>query len=112
LFIFLFQHNKIFKNNYSKNLIKNSHFSVSFAIEMNENKATIPIYVNVILPLAIEKPYTYLVPTELVSAVAFGKRVEVQFGASKLYAGLIVEVHCNAPEGKAKSIFSVIDMAK
>ncbi len=77
---------------------------------MSTSESPSPLYVNVILPLALEKPYTYIVPTELVDAVGFGKRVEVQFGTSKLYSGLIVEVHRNVPEGKAKAIFSVIDI--
>ncbi len=68
------------------------------------------MYVTVVLPLAVPKPYTYSVPEVLVPKVRFGMRVEVQFGKSKLYAALIVEVHRKAPEGyNPKPILSVID---
>lgn len=67
-------------------------------------------YVTVILPLAIRKPYTYSVPEHLMQEVGFGKRVEVQFGKSKRYTALVMEVHQQAPEGyQAKDILSVID---
>ncbi len=67
-------------------------------------------YVRVVLPIATPKPYTYHVPEALVGQVAFGKRVEVQFGRSKLYAALVIEVHQNPPKGyKTKPVLSVID---
>ena len=47
-------------------------------------------FVAVLLPLAIEKPYTYAVPAHLAGRVAFGMRVEVQFGKSRRYSGIIV----------------------
>lgn len=68
------------------------------------------IYATVILPIAAPKLYTYLIPPELVEQVQFGVRVEVQFGKSKLYAGLVAELHSNAPEAyKPKPIISIID---
>ncbi len=67
-------------------------------------------YVTVILPIAVPKPYTYAVPEKLISQVKMGIRVEVQFGKNKLYTGLIIEVHQNAPESyRPKSIISIID---
>ena len=67
-------------------------------------------YVSVVLPIAVPKPYTYLVPEELATAIQFGMRVEVQFGKSKLYAGLVVEILQNqAPAHKTKPILSIID---
>ncbi|MEL6971925.1 MAG: primosomal protein N', partial [Bacteroidota bacterium] len=67
-------------------------------------------YAEVILPLAIAKPYTYWVPEELLEEVQIGKRVEVQFGKSKLYTGLVMELHQRAPEQyQPKPIVSVID---
>ena len=68
-------------------------------------------YVTVILPLAIPKRYTYSVPEYLVPKVAFGKRVEVQFGKSRLYTAIVVEVHNKPPAAyKPKAINAVIDM--
>ncbi|MCB9049709.1 MAG: primosomal protein N' [Lewinellaceae bacterium] len=67
-------------------------------------------YVTVILPLAVPKPYTYAVPEHLVPEATFGKRVEVQFGKSKLYTALVIEQHRRAPEDyKPKPILSVVD---
>lgn len=68
-------------------------------------------FVQVLLPLALPKPYTYRVPEAYVPQVDFGKRVEVQFGKSKRYAALIVGVVAAPPEGhqNPKPILSVID---
>ncbi len=67
-------------------------------------------YVEVILPIAIPKPYTYYVPEELVADVQFGLRVEVQFGKSKLYTGLVISISDQPPQDyKAKAVLSVID---
>ena len=38
------------------------------------------VYCTVILPLALDKLYTYIIPQDLVTQVATGMRVEVQFG--------------------------------
>lgn len=67
-------------------------------------------HVGVLLPLAVDKPYTYLVPEDLKSKVAFGLRVEVQFGKSRHYSGLIVEPDAPAPAtGKGKPLLNVLD---
>ena len=67
-------------------------------------------YVQVVLPLALPKPFTYAVPEEWVAEVAFGKRVEVQFGKSKRYSALIVGLVDEPPDRhRPKPIVSVID---
>ncbi|MCB0599088.1 MAG: primosomal protein N', partial [Phaeodactylibacter sp.] len=67
-------------------------------------------YVTVILPLAVPKPYTYAVPEPLIPEATFGKRVEVQFGKSKLYTALVIEQHRRAPDDyRPKPILSVVD---
>ena len=67
-------------------------------------------YVTVILPMAVPKPYTYYVPEEWINEIKFGVRVEVQFGQSRLYTALVIEVHSNAPQGHTpKSISAVVD---
>ena len=56
------------------------------------------------------KPYTYAIPEEFVALVKVGMRVEVQFGKSKLYSALILEIHQRKPENhKPKPILSLID---
>ncbi len=68
------------------------------------------LFVNVILPLAIAKNYTYRVPFELNDAVETGKRVVVQFGKSKLYTAIIAEITEQAPaKYEAKYLLDVLD---
>jgi len=68
------------------------------------------LFVEVILPLAIAKNYTYRVPFEMNSAVAVGKRVVVQFGKSKLYTAIIASIGNLAPEKyHAKYIIELLD---
>ena len=55
-------------------------------------------YVTIVLPIAVPKLYTYFVPEELVASIQFGIRVEVQLGKSKLYSGLVIDIHQNVPE--------------
>jgi len=68
------------------------------------------LFVEVILPLAISKNYTYRVPFELNDAVVVGKRVVVQFGKSKLYTAVIAAITGQAPEKyEAKYLLDVLD---
>ena len=67
-------------------------------------------YADVILPIATARAYTYYVPEEHLASVRFGVRVEVQFGKSKLYSGVVAEVHDRRPERhEPKSVLSVLD---
>jgi len=67
-------------------------------------------FVTVILPMAVPKPYTYYVPEEWVDKVRFGVRVEVQFGKSRQYTALVIDVHGNPPPGhQPKPLLSVVD---
>lgn len=68
------------------------------------------LFVNVILPLAIAKRYTYRVPRDLNEQVGVGKRVVVQFGKSRLYTAVIAEITKKAPDlYEAKYILDVLD---
>lgn len=76
---------------------------------MNPTK---PLFADVILPLAIPKPYTYAVPDEFRTEIQFGVRVEVPFGRGKVYSGIVVRIHEEAPDThQAKDILSVLDTA-
>lgn len=69
-------------------------------------------FVDVILPLALPKTYTYSIPTNLVGEVNVGMRVIVSFGKKKLYAALVYRVHQQAPEKyQTKDILQLIDEA-
>ena len=68
------------------------------------------VYVQVILPLALNRFYTYRVPDAMVASVQRGVRVEVQFGKSKLYTAIVRDIVREAPEGHyPKDILSVLD---
>lgn len=66
-------------------------------------------YINVILPLAVPKIYSYRVPPEYREMVQFGIRVEVPL-RNKLYSAIVVE-EIQKPDGlhRLKNIRSVID---
>jgi len=67
-------------------------------------------FVEVILPLAIAKNYTYRVPFEMNNAVQIGKRVVVQFGKSRMYTAVIDMITETPPEKyEAKYILEILD---
>lgn len=68
------------------------------------------LFVEVILPLAIAKNYTYRIPYDMNSDVEVGKRVVVQFGKSKLYTAIIASIGRQAPQKyEAKYIIDILD---
>jgi primosomal protein N' (replication factor Y) len=67
-------------------------------------------FVQVILPLALPKTYTYAVPVHLEELIQTGVRVEVQFGRQKLYTAIVHAITQQAPvEYVPKAILSVVD---
>ena len=54
-------------------------------------------FADILLPLPLQGLFTYRIPQELNDCVGFGMRVVVPFGKSKLYSGLVMKVHENAP---------------
>jgi primosomal protein N' (replication factor Y) len=67
-------------------------------------------YADIILPLALPKrTYTYSVPEGLLDLIRPGMRVEVQFGKSKLYSGLVERLHGEDPGYRLKPILSLLD---
>lgn len=68
------------------------------------------LFVEVILPLAIPRTYTYRVPVQLNDAVEKGRRAVVQFGKSKIYTAIIQAVSEIAPEKyEAKYLMDIMD---
>lgn len=67
------------------------------------------LFIDVILPLALPRLYTYSVPKPLDKQIQVGHRVEVQFGKSKLYSALVTKIKKEPPEYKSKSIISILD---
>lgn len=70
------------------------------------------IYVDVLLPLALPQVYTYFVPEQLHKQITIGKRVEVQFGKSRIYAGIVAAIHKDITLSYVpKAVISVMDEA-
>jgi len=68
------------------------------------------LFVEVIIPLALPKNYTWAVPTHLQHAVQPGIRVEVVLGKNKRYAGIIKKILAAKPEAfEPKDILNVLD---
>jgi len=68
------------------------------------------LYVEVMLPLALPQNYTYFVPEQFHKQIAIGKRVEIQFGKQRIYAGLVVKIEKNLQlKYVPKLVLSVLD---
>ena len=66
-------------------------------------------WIEVILPLALPKVYTYNVPPGMADQIKIGCRVEVVFGKAKKYAGIIKKINHTKPEFPTKPIIQVLD---
>lgn len=67
-------------------------------------------FINVILPIPLEKLFTYSISETEAGFLQPGMRVAVPFGKSKIYTGLVHEVHTIAPTVyEAKDIHQILD---
>jgi primosomal protein N' (replication factor Y) len=74
---------------------------------MSERKT---FFADVLLPVPIHQVFTYRIPFELNDQLAFGIRVIVPFGKSKLLTGIVTEIHERIPEAyQAKYIEHILD---
>jgi len=77
---------------------------------MNTSNDRRTFFVDVIVPVPVAGVFTYRVPHELNAEGLLGKRVVVQFGRKKIYAGLVRQIHENIPVGYTpKYILGVLD---
>ncbi len=66
-------------------------------------------YADIVLPVPFDS-FTYSIPAALQEKVMRGCRVVVPFGKSKIYTGIVVRTHNNAPTGvEVKAIMEVLD---
>jgi len=67
-------------------------------------------YIDVILPIPIQKTFTYSVTDEEANFLQEGMRVAVSFGKTKMFTGLVFKIHENAPTlYEAKEIHQILD---
>ncbi|MES2005005.1 MAG: primosomal protein N' [Bacteroidota bacterium] len=68
------------------------------------------MFVEVIIPLALPKNYTWAVPETMQAAIQPGIRVEVILGKNKRYAGIVKKILEQKPEAfQPKDILNVLD---
>ncbi len=71
---------------------------------------TMTNFINVILPIPLEKSFTYSITEEEAKVLQPGMRVAVPFGKSKIYTGVVQSIHKNPPEVyEAKEIHELLD---
>jgi len=67
-------------------------------------------FIDVILPIPIKKTFTYSVTEDEANFLQKGMRVAVSFGKTKIYTGLVFNIHQTAPTlYKAKDIHQILD---
>jgi primosomal protein N' (replication factor Y) (superfamily II helicase) len=67
-------------------------------------------FIDVILPLNLNKTFTYAVNEEEFKFIQIGIRVTVPFGKTKLYTALVTNKHQQAPQlYEAKDIYQILD---
>uniref|UniRef100_UPI00286BC957 primosomal protein N' family DNA-binding protein n=1 Tax=Flavobacterium sp. TaxID=239 RepID=UPI00286BC957 len=67
-------------------------------------------FIEVILPLAVARTFTYRVSETEFNFIAIGSRVAIPFGKTKFYTGLVSSKHHNQPTlYEAKEIHQIID---
>lgn len=68
------------------------------------------LYSEIIIPLALPKNYTWLIPPNMQEEIRPGCRVEVNLGKNKKYAGIVKRVHDEKPDFfEPKEILNVLD---
>jgi primosomal protein N' (replication factor Y) len=68
-----------------------------------------PLFVEVIIPLALPKNYTWAVPVSMQDAIQPGVRVEVVLGKNKRYAGIVKKIVEKPEAFQPKDILNVLD---
>ena len=69
-----------------------------------------PFFIEVVLPLALPKPFTYAINEAEYAFLQTGMRVAVPFGRNKIYTGLVLSKHQNPPQlYEAKDIHQILD---
>ena len=67
-------------------------------------------FVDVVLPLAVDRLFTYRVPFELNDLIQKGVLVVVPFGKTKFQTGIVIDIHQNPPKDyQVKYVESVLD---
>ena len=67
-------------------------------------------FVDVVLPLPLERQFTYRINKEEYEFLKVGMRLAVPFGKSKVYTGLVYKIHKIEPQTyEAKEIHQILE---
>jgi len=68
------------------------------------------VYAEIIIPLALPKNYTWLIPEPMRDSIRQGCRVEVNLGKNKKYAGIVKRIHHQKPDFfEPKEVLNILD---
>src|SRR6266487_2670763 len=68
------------------------------------------LFAELVIPVPIDKLFTYRVPASLNNQIKVGQRAIVQFGAKKIQTGIIFRIHNQPPKDyEAKYILELLD---
>src|SRR5690606_17651333 len=74
------------------------------------NKESMQYFIEVILPIPIEKSFTYRITKAESEFLKLGMRVAVPFGKSKIYTAIVHKIHNEEPLiYEAKDIHQILD---
>jgi len=67
-------------------------------------------FIDVIIPVPLQKLFTYRITASEADFLKPGMRVAVPFGKSKIYTGIVYHIHNDAPSAyEAKDIQQILD---
>jgi len=67
-------------------------------------------FIDVIIPIALQRLFTYQINEAEADFIQVGMRVAVPFGKNKIYTGIVYQIHQNPPEAyEAKDIHQILD---
>ncbi|MBK5271437.1 MAG: primosomal protein N', partial [Bacteroidia bacterium] len=82
----------------------------NFNIQNNNPLSGDGVFAEIIIPLALPKNYTWLVPGSMIEEIKPGCRVEVNLGKNKKYAGIVKRLHNEKPDFfEPKEILNLLD---
>ncbi|HEV8512902.1 MAG TPA: primosomal protein N', partial [Cyclobacteriaceae bacterium] len=68
------------------------------------------LFAELVIPVPIDKLFTYRVPASMNKQIKVGQRAIVQFGAKKIQTGIVLRLHNQPPvDYEAKYILEILD---
>ncbi|MEP7195632.1 MAG: primosomal protein N' [Saprospiraceae bacterium] len=68
------------------------------------------LFAEIIVPLPLEGTFSYRIPNEFIQRIKIGQRVEIEFGKSKRYAGIVKNITNTSNWTKIKDVLDILDV--